>query len=115
MDVTELQNPTEYMPVAQAWLEFVVKYFATREISILMADIMAHVGIDKSENLEADVQSVLSILLAHIKDFHTLFGLDQLLPLIDLLKPGPKVTARQAPAQLDHCMFQLGWGVSYGN
>eukprot|EP00667_Euglena_gracilis_P001805 EG_transcript_1804 len=91
-DVAEVQDPECYLPVAHAWLEFVARHLSHRETSILVSDIMAHLGPDAfTAGLEGHVQGLLGVLLEHVPDFHALLSLDPLLPLIDLLKPDSKV------------------------
>eukprot|EP01006_Ploeotia_vitrea_P064732 TRINITY_DN8876_c0_g1_i1.p1 TRINITY_DN8876_c0_g1~~TRINITY_DN8876_c0_g1_i1.p1 ORF type:complete len:914 (+),score=151.54 TRINITY_DN8876_c0_g1_i1:31-2772(+) len=92
VEVAGIQDAKEYIPIAQVWLEFVVKFFKEREMSILLQDIWEHVGKEKyTPDLETYVEGILGILLYNIKDFHSLFQLDQVLPLIDLLQTSTKV------------------------
>ena len=122
--VTLIEDPQEYMDVAEVFIEYPVKHCSIGDVDRMLGDILAHVAGDESrayEELLPMLGSVVSKIVAHIRDFHALFGMTHFSPLLDLFTGEASVDvcrrvlrafAKYAPPTFDpvivNGMFHLG-------
>ncbi|KAK7112793.1 hypothetical protein V1264_012185 [Littorina saxatilis] len=85
--VIKLKNPADYISCAEVWIEFVVKHFGKREVNKILADVIKHMTPDRAfEDHYPRLQSIVSKILTHMKDFSQLFSLDKFLPFLDMFQ-----------------------------
>ncbi|CAH0550259.1 unnamed protein product [Brassicogethes aeneus] len=85
--IVTLQKPEEYISCAEAWVQFVVQNFATREINMVFGDIIDHLTPNRAyENHYKELKAVIQKVLAQIQDFELLLAMDNFLRLIDLFQ-----------------------------
>eukprot|EP00731_Ephydatia_muelleri_P028472 Em0020g116a len=85
--VMKLIVPSEYIACSQVWLEYVAKHFNKREVNALLDDLIKHMTPDRAfESHYAQLVSIVSRILTHMKDFSVIFAMDKFLPFIDMFQ-----------------------------
>lgn len=85
--VMKLEDPAEYISCAEVWIEFPCKYFGRKEINAFLGDIIKHMQPDRAfEKFLPQLQSILTKILSHVRDFNVLFSIDRFLPFLDLFQ-----------------------------
>jgi len=85
--VTKFKSPGDYMLCSEVWIEYVVKHFGKRELNTILGDILKHMTPDRAfEDYYAQLQSVMSKILAHLHNFSDLFSMDKFLPFLDIFQ-----------------------------
>jgi hypothetical protein len=122
--VTKHDKPDEYVSVAEVYIEFPLKYFTVslllsafyssfyhsvvllilnsstkqaKEVNLMLGDILRHVNVDKAYvSLQPQLQSIVQKILTTYKDFSTILGMDNFLPLLDLFSGETQVEVSKA-------------------
>lgn len=95
--VTKLENPEEYIFVAEVYIEYPLKYFTSKEVNLMLGDILKHVNVDKAYlNFQPQLQSIVQKILTTYKDFSIILGMDKFLPLLDLFAGDTQVEVSKA-------------------
>ncbi|EDQ85942.1 uncharacterized protein MONBRDRAFT_11317 [Monosiga brevicollis MX1] len=85
--IRSLEDPADYMACAEVWIEYPVKYFGTREVNVLLGDVIAHVQPDRAfENLYPQLQSMLIKVIGHQTSFSEIFAMDNFMTFLDLFQ-----------------------------
>ena len=85
--VAKIQNPGDYLEIAQIFIEYLLQHFSTREINILLGDVIKHVKQDNAhKQYQVEIQRVVSNVLKYRPTFEQLLALDNFMPLLDLLE-----------------------------
>ncbi|GJQ78307.1 hypothetical protein Trydic_g22145 [Trypoxylus dichotomus] len=85
--MSSLNNPENYMNCVEAWIEYAVQYCTSKEVDIIIGDLIKHVQPDRAyENLYPQLQQIVQKVISHMSDFEVLLSMDNFLPLIDLFQ-----------------------------
>jgi hypothetical protein len=96
-NVTKIAEPDNYVVVAETWIEFPLNYLTTREVDVMLADVLAHVNVDRAhERLQPRLVGIVQKVLAKHSDFEALFAMQHFLPLLDLFQGEAKVDASKS-------------------
>nr|XP_023017945.1 UPF0505 protein C16orf62 isoform X1 [Leptinotarsa decemlineata] len=83
--ISSFSKPNEFIACAEAWVQYVVLYFSSRELNMILGDIINHMTPDRSfEKYYNELKHIIGNVTSQIQDFETLFIMDNFLPLIDL-------------------------------
>lgn len=83
--VTKLEDPSSYLSVAEVWIEYTIKYMTGREVNVLLGDIYRHLKLSQNnENIQTQLQNIISKSVLQFPDLHLLFSMDHFLPMLDL-------------------------------
>lgn len=95
--VTKLTDPVEYIEIAQVFIQYIVVNFTEREVNIFLKDVIKHL---KPNNAHLTVQPQLSNLIikitSHCKELSKIIGMDNFLPILDLLDKPTKLIVSKA-------------------
>jgi len=95
--VTKIEDPTEYMEIAEVFIQYILVNFTDRETNIFLKDVIKHVKVDQSHlRLQERLLSVLSKTVQFSKDMEKTLSMDHFLPVIDLLEKSAKVEASKS-------------------
>mmetsp|Transcript_12765 Transcript_12765/g.19318 ORF Transcript_12765/g.19318 Transcript_12765/m.19318 type:complete len:1005 (+) Transcript_12765:49-3063(+) len=90
--VTEMESVGDYMRVAEVFIEFTAQHFNRAEVNTMLGDIVKHVSVSRAfEKHQAELQSTVEKVLAHVESSTALFAMDNLLPMLDLFRGSTQV------------------------
>eukprot|EP01094_Clydonella_sp_ATCC50884_P003835 TRINITY_DN1294_c0_g1_i1.p1 TRINITY_DN1294_c0_g1~~TRINITY_DN1294_c0_g1_i1.p1 ORF type:complete len:822 (+),score=193.91 TRINITY_DN1294_c0_g1_i1:196-2661(+) len=82
--VSKLEDPVEYITVAEVFIDYPLKHCTSKEVSILLTDIHKHVDKDHAyENVQLQLQSIFTKICYHYKDLQPVLEMPKFLPLLD--------------------------------
>ncbi|KAI4469048.1 esophageal cancer associated protein [Holotrichia oblita] len=85
--LSHLNDPENYISCVEAWIEYAVQYCTTKEVDIILADLIKHVQPDRvHENFYPQLKQIVQKVISHMTDFEVLLSMDNFLPLIDLFQ-----------------------------
>ncbi|KAG5897769.1 hypothetical protein JTB14_019988 [Gonioctena quinquepunctata] len=83
--ISSFTETNEYIACAEAWVQFVVLYFSTRELNMILGDIIDHMTPNRSyEKYYNELKLIIGKVVAHNQDLEMLLTMDNFLPLVDL-------------------------------
>eukprot|EP00455_Lapot_gusevi_P016412 TRINITY_DN1845_c0_g1_i12.p1 TRINITY_DN1845_c0_g1~~TRINITY_DN1845_c0_g1_i12.p1 ORF type:complete len:571 (-),score=204.35 TRINITY_DN1845_c0_g1_i12:116-1798(-) len=95
--VTKLTNPHEYVEIAQIFVEYLLQHFSSREINILLQDVILHVKKEQGyKQVQPALYTIVQKVLRYRTNFEELLAMDNFLPLLDLLEKEYKHKACKA-------------------
>ncbi|XP_038064522.1 VPS35 endosomal protein-sorting factor-like [Patiria miniata] len=85
--VMKLRKPEDYISCAEVWIEYPCRHFTKKEVNTILGDIIKHMTPDRAfESFYPQLQSVMSKVLGHIKDFSVLLSMDKFMPMVDMFQ-----------------------------
>lgn len=92
--VTKIEDPDEYVEIAQVFVQYLLTYFSTREVNIFLKDVIKHLKKDQAYlQRQEQLQTIVMKVMEHNKDLTKTLSMDNFLPVIDLLERPAKVPA----------------------
>eukprot|EP01006_Ploeotia_vitrea_P063076 TRINITY_DN84900_c0_g1_i1.p1 TRINITY_DN84900_c0_g1~~TRINITY_DN84900_c0_g1_i1.p1 ORF type:complete len:1024 (-),score=600.29 TRINITY_DN84900_c0_g1_i1:79-3114(-) len=92
--VTKIQEPKEYLEIAEVFVEYLLKHFGHREVNIFLKDVIKHAKQDAAyKEHQIPLASIVQTVLKYNADFANTLTMDNFLPLLDLLEKKHKVDA----------------------
>ncbi|CAH1102339.1 unnamed protein product [Psylliodes chrysocephalus] len=83
--ISSFDNPDEYITCAEAWIQFVVECFSSRELNTVLGDIIEHMSPNRSfEKHYSVLKLIISKVVSQFQDFEMLLIMDNFLPLVDI-------------------------------
>ncbi|XP_071796501.1 VPS35 endosomal protein-sorting factor-like [Asterias amurensis] len=85
--IMKLRTPEDYISCAEVWIEYPCRHFGKKEVNTILGDIIKHMNPDRAfESFYPQLQSVMSKVLSHIKDFSILLSMDKFMPMVDMFQ-----------------------------
>ncbi|XP_018335730.1 UPF0505 protein C16orf62 homolog isoform X2 [Agrilus planipennis] len=85
--ISQLGDPEQYINCAEIWIQYVVQYFSSRELNIILGNVIEHMSRKRIyENFYPQLKNVVQKVISFTQDFETLLAMDSFLPLIDLFQ-----------------------------
>ena len=73
--VSKITVASEYVEVAAVFVEYLLQHFTTKEVDILLADVVTHLRKENQfQKLQDEIFSIVSHVLKYITDFKKLFS-----------------------------------------
>ena len=92
--VTKVQDTTQYLEIAEVFVEFLLQYFSTREVNIFLRDVIKHAKKDDAYKVaqhQVRLEAIATKVMQYAKDIESSLVMDTFLPLVDLLEREHKV------------------------
>lgn len=95
--VTKIQNPDDYIEIAEVFVQYLLANFTEREVNIFLKDVIKHAKKDNAfHNMQGPLLNIVQKIMEHSKDLHSTLSMDNFLPVLDLLEKQSKVDASKA-------------------
>lgn len=96
-DISPMTDANKYISVAEAFIEFPMKFINAKATNFLLEDIVKHLNVErKYVDLQNHLQIILDRVLAQTTNFTDLFGLESFVPLFDLFRGPIQIEAARA-------------------
>lgn len=82
-----LKNPSEYITCFEVWIQFVAKYFSTKEVDSLLGDFLYRM-IKNEEQItySVELQNIMDKIITNISDIESFLVMDHFFAVMDLFE-----------------------------
>ncbi|XP_022656251.1 UPF0505 protein C16orf62 homolog isoform X2 [Varroa destructor] len=91
--VARFKNSADYMSCAEVWVDYVCRHMDFADINTFIAVTIKQMNIDRAyERHQSQLYAIIDRIACNIQDLLSLFNMDRLLPLLDLIQKEPYKT-----------------------
>ncbi|OQR70016.1 UPF0505 protein C16orf62-like [Tropilaelaps mercedesae] len=91
--VARFKNSADYMSCAEVWVDYVCRHMDFADINTFIAVTIKQMNVDRAyERHQSQLYAIIDRIASNVQDLVSLFNMDRLLPLLDLIQKEPYKT-----------------------